>query len=168
MNIDDETYRQKLIVATGKDSCREMSLEELESAYSAFKDSGFKRRLTKGKSSHKLRANEHVRSDIILKIKAVWLEMHHHNIVRCGSMAALDQFVQRMTTSSNGGEGIARADWLTNEFATQVVEALKKWHMREMRQRLDAANIVFYPSIRGYVALAEAFNAEVNCGKITL
>ncbi|HBC0987587.1 TPA: regulatory protein GemA [Escherichia coli] len=126
--LDDETYQAKLIAATGKKSCREMTMAELETAYKAFRDSGFKR--------HLKRANgERHRSAVIGKIRAVWGEMHRAGFITSGSDAALDQFVARMTAKENGGTGVARAAWLTDALAVRVLEALKQWQARECRGR---------------------------------
>lgn len=156
--IDDDTYREKLRSLTGKTSCKELQQRQLEDVYQAFKDAGFKRSFKRSKQADKPRTSEHQRTAIIGKIRAVWAEMHRHGFIQCGSEAALDQYVKRMTGSQNGGEGVARLEWLDGELAGRVVETLKKWHMREMRKQLDAAGIHPQRDLRGYVALAETYN----------
>ncbi|HGT2586624.1 TPA: gp16 family protein [Klebsiella pneumoniae] len=121
--LDDETYQAKLLAATGKNSCRDMSLPELETALRTFRDSGFKRK--------NKRSSERQRSAIVGKIRAVWGEMHAAGLIQCGSEAALNQYVVRMTTRQNGA-GISRADWLTDALSGPVLESLKQWHRREM------------------------------------
>ncbi|ECC1559583.1 regulatory protein GemA [Salmonella enterica subsp. salamae] len=122
--LDDETYQAKLAAATGKKTCRDMTLPELETALQAFRDSGFKRKTT--------RSSSRTRSAIVGKIRAVWAEMHAAGFIQCGSDAALDQYVARMTARQNGA-GISRADWLTDALATPVLESLKQWHRRELK-----------------------------------
>lgn len=156
--IDDDTYREKLRCLTGKTSCKELQQRQLEDVYQAFKDAGFKRSFKRSKQADKPRTSEHQRTAIIGKIRAVWAEMHRHGFIQCGSTAALDQYVRRMTGTQNGGEGVARTDWLTGELAGRVVESLKKWHAREMRKKLESAGIQPHPSLRGYAALAETYN----------
>ncbi|ECC3295628.1 regulatory protein GemA [Salmonella enterica subsp. enterica] len=123
--LDDETYQAKLAAATGKKTCRDMTLPELETALRAFRDSGFKRKTQ--------RSSSRTRSAIVGKIRAVWAEMHAAGFIQCGSDAALDQYVARMTARQNGGGGVARADWLTDALATLVLESLKQWHRRELK-----------------------------------
>lgn len=159
LGIDEDTYRAKLKYVANKTSCRDMNLAELNAVYDEFKAGGFKRRFNRNKTASKPRVNEHVRTEIIKKIRAVWLEMYRHKFLRCGNMAALDQYVQRITAKHNGGEGVARTDWLTGELATVVVETLKKWHMRCMREQLNAAAS---QNIRGYASLCNAFNAALE------
>lgn len=43
LGMDDETYRAKLDALTGKTSCSQMSLDQLNAVYQSFKDAGFKR-----------------------------------------------------------------------------------------------------------------------------
>ncbi|EOY5688068.1 gp16 family protein [Salmonella enterica subsp. enterica] len=126
--LDDETYQAKLVAATGKRTCRDMSVQELEIALQAFRASGFKRKTTHSSSR--------TRSAIVGKIRAVWAEMHMAGFIQCGSDAALNQYVARQTTRQNGGGGVARADWLTDALATPVLESLKQWHRRELRASL--------------------------------
>ncbi|EHS8055139.1 regulatory protein GemA [Salmonella enterica subsp. enterica] len=126
--LDDETYQAKLAAATGKKTCRDMTLPELETALQAFRDSGFKRKTQ--------RSSSRTRSAIVGKIRAVWGEMHAAGFIQCGSDAALNQYVARQTTRQNGGGGVARADWLTDALATPVLESLKQWHRRELRASL--------------------------------
>ncbi|ECI6681034.1 regulatory protein GemA [Salmonella enterica subsp. enterica] len=126
--LDDETYQAKLAAATGKRTCRDMTLPELETVLRSFRDSGFKRKST--------RSSSRTRSAIVGKIRAVWAEMHAAGFIQCGSDAALNQYVARQTTRQNGGGGVARADWLTDALATLVLESLKQWHRRELRAAL--------------------------------
>lgn len=156
--IDDETYREKLRSIAGQTSCKELNLRQLEDVYQAFKDSGFKRSFKRSKTAVKPRATEHQRTAIVGKIRAVWAEMARHGFIQCGSAAALDQYVKRMTARANGGEGVAHLDWLDGEMAGRVVESLKQWHAREMRKQLNAAGIQPQRSLRGYAALAETYN----------
>lgn len=165
--LDEDTYRQLLVTATGKDSCRGMSLEQLNAAYDAFKERGFKRSFKADKKGVKTRSPEHMRTEIIGKIRAVWLEMHRHGIITCKSDAALNAYVVKMTKNYNNGTGVARVEWLNVQLATQVVETLKKWHARVMRERLSAIGKEFCPTRRGYVALADLYNKEVQCGRIS-
>ncbi|MGA5655243.1 gp16 family protein [Rahnella contaminans] len=166
--LDEDTYRQLLVTATGKDSCRGMSLEQLNAAYDAFKERGFKRSFKADKKGVKTRSPEHMRTEIIGKIRAVWLEMHRHKIIICSSDAALNAYVEKMTKSHNDGTGVARIEWLNVALATQVVETLKKWHVRVMRERLNAVGREVYPTLRGYTAIAELYNKEVQRGNIAI
>lgn len=162
--IDDETYRAKLAAATGKTSCRDLDITGLNKVIESFRESGFKAKSQPAKP----RTTEHQRTEIIGKIRAVWHEMHRHGFLRCGSDAALNQYVQRMTSTPNGGAGIARLDWVNGALAMTVVETLKKWHAREMRQKMESAGIDVPRSLCGYVALAEQFNTEVSRGNIAI
>ena len=81
LKMDEETYRTFLTNTVKKDSCSDMTISELHTVVSALLKRGFnqsgKRRI--GSS------NEKVRSNIIKKIRAKWLEMHTEGIVRNSS-----------------------------------------------------------------------------------
>ncbi|MGR2836325.1 phage protein GemA/Gp16 family protein, partial [Vibrio vulnificus] len=55
-----------------------------------------------------------------------------------GSDTALEAYVRRMTSQING-KGVAKLAWLNSEQAAYVLEALKKWHYRLMRDAIIAA-----------------------------
>lgn len=143
--LDDETYQAKLAAATGKRTCRDMTLPELETALQAFRDSGFKRKTT--------RSSSRTRSAIVGKIRAVWAEMHTSGFIQCGSDAALNQYVARMTARRNGA-GVSRADWLTDDLAMLVLESLKQWHRRELKAALTR----FREQLEGKGRTAELFD----------
>ncbi|MBU2673548.1 MULTISPECIES: gp16 family protein [Hafnia] len=131
MHLDDETYRLMLSsVVSGKTSCRDMSLGELEKVLAAFKERGFKASSNKKKTAVKPRSN------IVGKIVAIWHTMHQQGFIEHDTPAALDSYVQRTTRNLNGGEGIARVSWLRDQEAVKVLESLKRWHQRCMLEKL--------------------------------
>ncbi|QHJ80026.1 MAG: hypothetical protein [Caudoviricetes sp.] len=136
MHLDDETYRLMLSSAvSGKTSCRDMSLGELEKVLAAFKERGFKASSNKKKTAVKPRSN------IVGKIVAIWHTMHQQGFIEHDTPAALDSYVQRTTRNLNGGEGIARVSWLRDQEAVKVLESLKRWHQRCMIEQLPSANV---------------------------
>lgn len=136
MHLDDETYRLMLSsVVSGKTSCRDMSLGELEKVLAAFKERGFKASSNKKKTAVKPRSN------IVGKIVAIWHTMHQQGFIEHDTPAALDSYVQRTTRNLNGGEGIARVSWLRDQEAVKVLESLKRWHQRCMIEQLPSTNV---------------------------
>lgn len=158
LKLDDDTYRQKLQAATGKTSCKQMNLRELNAAYQAFKDSGFKRSFKRHKTAGKARSTEHQRSAIAGKIRAIWREMYRHGFLKTDSDAGLNAYVKRQTRKRNDGEGVAALRWLDDEMASAVLEDLKQWHAREMRINLAAAGIYTHEQWRSYDVLAGHYN----------
>jgi Mu-like prophage protein gp16 len=130
--LDDDTYRAFLAgVVPGKTSCRTMRLSELESVLKALEEKGFK----KGKPSL---PHPKAAPAVTDKIRVIWGIMYRQGFVFDGTDAALNAFVKRITSIRNGGEGVARLEWLRGDQASTVLESLKRWHMRCMREKLPA------------------------------
>ncbi|HCZ9714524.1 TPA: regulatory protein GemA [Vibrio parahaemolyticus] len=119
--MDDDTYRAMLVNITGQNSAKNLSQWQLSKVLDHLKSLGFKPKQKKPQP----KALE------VTKIKAIWITMHKQGFVRNGSDAAIDAYVRRMTTRSNG-RGIERAMWLKPYQAAEVLESLKKWHYRLM------------------------------------
>lgn len=153
LKLDDDTYRSALVAATGKDSCRKMTHAELTQVYDAFVERGFKRRFKRENQ----RVKGRVKTAEINKITAIWITMHRQGFVADGSVAALNKFVQRQTAKENGGAGVAELGWLNGDLAYQVLESLKKWHVRLMLDAIKARR-QRQPDFRGYDAVYQAYN----------
>lgn len=128
--MDEETYRTFLKNATKKGSCSDMTILELHIVISELVKRGFKRGGRRIGSS-----SEKVRSNIIKKIRAKWLEMHAEGIVRNSSEDALNVYVSKIARNKQGYP-IHFVTWLDNKQATRVLERLKKWQSRERKVKL--------------------------------
>ncbi|EHA6362457.1 DUF1018 domain-containing protein [Salmonella enterica] len=131
LRLDEDTYKDALRTATGKTSCRDMTLPELSKALAAFKKRGFKVR-----SKPQNRALKP--ATVTAKIRAIWRLMHAQGFLGSDSEAALNAWVRKQTASQNGGKGVANYQWLEREpaLASDVLERLKRWHRREMLRAL--------------------------------
>ncbi|EAY4676032.1 DUF1018 domain-containing protein [Salmonella enterica subsp. enterica serovar Rubislaw] len=131
LRLDEDTYRDALRTATGKTSCRDMTLPELSKVLAAFKKRGFK-----------VRSKPHNRAlkpaTVTAKVRAVWRLMHAQGFIASDGEAALNRWVRKQTAPQNGGEGVANYQWLEKEpaLASDVLERLKRWHRREMLRAL--------------------------------
>ncbi|SQI34974.1 Mu-like prophage protein gp16 [Leminorella richardii] len=142
LGMDDETYRAKLDALTGKTSCSQMSLDQLNAVYQSFKDAGFKRQFKKkGGARVTPNAKGQSKAPEIPKIRAIWCVMAEQGFVKSASETSLNGFVKRMTASLNNGAGVAEVGWLNSRLACQVLETLKGWHLREMKKALKARRI---------------------------
>ncbi|TVP15374.1 gp16 family protein [Shewanella sp. KCT] len=145
LGLDDEVYRPMLKAATGKDSLRAMNVGELEQALEAFKQKGFKPVANKqhsgaSKTGVKRRLSPKAGSAKVAqidKIRAIWITMGHHLVIRDSSESALDTYVRRMTCRSQN-QGVDAAAWLTEQQAERVLESLKNWHKRVLVERIIA------------------------------
>ncbi|HFD4079506.1 TPA: gp16 family protein [Vibrio parahaemolyticus] len=131
--LEDDVYRLLLESETGKTSCSKMNIKELEQVLSALETKGFKRTLPNGKTPFKRRLSPKSgksKNTIIDKCRAVWISMAIHGFVRDRSESALDKYTQRIL--KNQKDKVDCIAWCDEDQATQVLEALKRWHCRVM------------------------------------
>ncbi|MNO88943.1 hypothetical protein D3C76_804110 [compost metagenome] len=144
LGLDDETYRELLAQQSGKRSAAELTLQELDKVLLAMKGAGFKptlKRPVQGGKQKRLSpvSGTPVRTAEIGVIRAIWITMHRHGLLRDGSETALNHYVERQTVRINNGVGVAEVAWLSETLAYPVLESLKNWHKREMVKALQAA-----------------------------
>jgi len=166
--LDDDSYRALLAgAAGGKTSCAAMNEPELEAVLDAMQQAGFKRRVNPAKKRRlSPAAGTPVKVAEIAKIRAIWITMARHGVVRDGSETALNSYVKRQTSRSNG-VGVAEVAWLDEPLANQVLEALKAWHWRAMVACLVKAGCCVPRNERtgqpaGYAAILAAFEQEAE------
>ncbi|MFA0057019.1 gp16 family protein [Vibrio echinoideorum] len=148
--MEDDSYRDVLEQCTGKRSAKGLNDIQLTKVLGRMKALGFK-----PKRKPQARASE------VAKIRAIWRTMHKQGFIRNANDVAIDAYVKRMTTASNG-RGIEKAIWLKSAQAAEVLEALKKWHYRLMAEvitksggRIPSNNDCTGPA--GYELLAEHY-----------
>ncbi|WP_439830162.1 gp16 family protein [Aeromonas caviae] len=167
LGLDEETYRELLAQQSGKRSAAELTLQELDRVLLAMKGAGFKptvKRAVNGGKPKRLSParGAPTKTAEIGVIRAIWITMHRHGLVRDGSENALNHYVERQTVRLNNGIGVAEVAWLSEALAYSVLESLKHWHKREMVRALQAAGRVAPLSkngarVAGYQAVLAAF-----------
>lgn len=177
LGLDDETYRELLTQQSGKRSAAELTLQELDKVLLAMKGAGFKPTVKRGVKGGKQKrlspvSGTQVRTAEIGVIRAIWITMAKHGLLRDGSETALNHYVERQTVRLNKGVGVAEVAWLSEALVYPVLESLKNWHKREMVKALQAAKKTVPINERtgrvaGYQAVLAAFEqmqAEVQHG----
>ncbi|MFM5757775.1 gp16 family protein [Aeromonas hydrophila] len=177
LGLDDETYRELLTQQSGKRSAAELTLQELDKVLLAMKGAGFKPTVKRGVKGGKQKrlspvSGTPVRTAEIGVIRAIWITMAKHGLLRDGSETALNHYVERQTVRLNKGAGVAEVAWLSEALVYPVLESLKNWHKREMVKALQAAKKTVPINERtgrvaGYQAVLAAFEqmqAEVQHG----
>ncbi|CAD7506426.1 GemA protein [Aeromonas dhakensis] len=177
LGLDEETYRALLVQQSGKRSAAELTLQELDKVLLAMKGVGFKpsvKRAVNGGKQKRLSPARGVptKTAEIGVIRAIWITMHRHGLLRDGSETALNHYVERQTVRINKGVGVAEVAWLSEELAYPVLESLKNWYKREMVKALQAAKKSVPINektgrVAGYQAVLAAFEqmqAEVQHG----
>jgi len=155
LGLDDETYRELLTQQSGKCSAAALSIQELDKVLQAMKGAGFKPTVKRGVKGGKQKrlspvSGTQVRTAEIGVIRAIWITMAKHGLLRDGSETALNHYVERQTVRINNGVGVAEVSWLDGALAYSVLESLKHWHKREMVKALQAANKTrFIAAFRG-------------------
>ncbi|AUZ82537.1 MULTISPECIES: gp16 family protein [Aeromonas] len=177
LGLDEETYRELLTQQSGKRSAAELTIQELDKVLLAMKGAGFKPTVKRGVKGGKQKrlspvSGTPVRTAEIGVIRAIWINMAKHGLLRDGSESALNHYVERQTVRLNNGIGVAEVAWLSEELAYPVLESLKNWHKRGMVEALQAAKRPVPLSrsgarVAGYQAVLAAFEqmqAEVQHG----
>lgn len=166
LGLDEETYRELLTQQSGKRSAADLTLQELDKVLVTMKAAGFKptvKRPVKGSKQKRLSPahGASVKAAEISVIRAVWITMHRHGLLRDGSETALNHYVERQTVRMNNGIGVAEVAWLSDTLAYRVLESLKNWHKREMVEALRAARRVVPANkvggVAGYQTILAAF-----------
>jgi len=138
LGLDDETYRTLLAGACGVRSAKGLSAAQLAQVLAVMQQAGFKPTAKPAvKQSVKQPGRPFApRASAAAVIRAVWITMARHGVVRDGSDGALDAWVARQSSQLNGGVGVARLAWLDDDLAARLLEALKRWHKRVLQARL--------------------------------
>lgn len=129
LGLDDATYRALLSRLTGKDSSKDLTSRQMSLVLAEMERLGFKPIPTKGKKPVKItRTREQADDEQHRKIWALWLDLAAEGIISEASEAGLAGFVKRQT-------GVEALQWLSSRQASAVIEALKGWRARILKQR---------------------------------
>lgn len=158
LHMADESYRALLAHhGQGKTSSTQMTIGQLQGLFDAMVKLGFnvvqKPDNTTKKRLSPTRAEGP--KDQRSAIRAIWIEMSKDGFIRDGSETALNSWVSRMTSEANGGVGIAEVQWLQEDMASKVLEALKKWYRRLMFDALRKGNHTIHPQASYQQVLAK-------------
>lgn len=121
LGLDDDTYRAKLALITGKRSVKDMTETEREKVLTVLRNEGFKPAPT----ARRANGRQQLTGKFAKKLQALWIAGWNLGIVRDRDDAALLSFVKRQT-------GIDHTRFLKNATdANRAIEALKGWLRRE-------------------------------------
>lgn len=120
LGLDEASYRALLAAATGRDSLRDCTPAQLGAVVERLVQAGFKASF-KGAPDGKKSARKVVRL-----IFGLWTELGRRGLIEHATRPALLAFCKRQT-------GVDHPDWLSNQQANTVVEALKAIRDRGVR-----------------------------------
>jgi len=171
LHLAEEDYRALLEGVTGARSAKGLNAGQLALVLEAMKRLGFKptvKRPVKGGKPTRLSpvSGTPVRTAEIGVIRAIWITMAKHGLLRDGSETALDHYVERQTVRLNKGVGVAKVAWLDGALAYSVLESLKHWHKRAMVEALQSAKrrvpVNMGGAVAGYSAVLAAFEQMIE------
>lgn len=133
MGLTDELYRASVgAVVEGKDSAKDLTMGELNKLLKHFESRGWspKRKARSKNTPGKKRKGFRTPSSrpMVRKIYVLWSILHKNGVY---SAKRPDGFVKRMTKNHTRPDGIANTEWLEDDDAYLVIEALKKIISRE-------------------------------------
>ncbi|MBQ4852862.1 gp16 family protein [Pseudoalteromonas sp. MMG012] len=137
---DEDLYRQVLVELTKKESCKEMSVGELNKVLSHMKDKGFKvvtKKRGKGRNSPITRDIDPEDKTPLDKLRQVWIAMSHRGYLRDGSEAALLTWSKAQAKRMNKNVAIERLEWLRASMVHALIEQLKSWYVRLMAKDMN-------------------------------
>lgn len=128
LGLPDDAYRT--VIASnfpGKESAKKLTDRELRSLIEHFKTRGWN---DQGRGKRKPGSDYRTESKrpMVRKIYVLWAILRDNGRV---SAKRPDGFVARQTKTADRPDGVANTEWLEDDEAWQVIEALKKWIHRE-------------------------------------
>lgn len=126
LQMDDEARRVMMVRVTGKRSLSDMSLSQIGAVLDEMRALGWND--GKHAPAGRRRLANHAEAT---KIRALWLSLYHLGEARDPSEDALAAFVKRQTRLDD-------LQWVKQEYAYQVIEALKSWCTRAGYEMPDA------------------------------
>ncbi len=142
LNMDEDSYRQMLMRLTNKNSATKLTVVELHKVLHELKQKGAKvtyfAKNRKNPTAYSPATGDvKVKSQVVHKIRAVWINMGKDGLLRDSSEQALNAYVRKIINKT-------RAIWVLNvgalntNDANRILEILKKWHMRVLIERIEA------------------------------
>lgn len=121
--LEGEAYRAMLRTHGGAESCRDMTVPQLSRVLDhlnghAPRDSGRRRARPIAKGP-----------DGLAKARALWLDLWVLGEVSDASESALEAYAVRQTKGApgQGGQGVARLEWLDGDHLDRVIRGLRGW-----------------------------------------
>lgn len=114
LGLKEDEYRAFLVGQCGKMSCTDMNTKELQQVLFAMRKIGFRT----------------ITPPQVLKIRAVWHQMHTDGIVRSNADAAINAYVQRICK-------YPMLECSTKQLQ-KVIESLKAWIFRVENENIRA------------------------------
>jgi len=143
LDIEEASYRDILKSKTGKDSLKTMTVPDLFKVLSHMKSLGFKLKANK-KLSPSTAGKAEGELTMLDKLRQLWIEMYKQGFLNDGSEQALETWASNQSKRFNKGVAITKLGWLKGNVLYNLIEQLKKWHMRLLDNAIPEAYPAFY------------------------
>lgn len=142
LEMDDESYRAMLKRLTNKTSSTKCSVVDLHKVMHELKQKGAKitwypKKSLKGKDYSPTTYEQKVKSEIVHKIRAIWINMGNDGLLKDPSEKGLNRYMQKII-NKNRKVLVLNVQSLDHYDASTLLEILKKWHKRVLVERLEA------------------------------
>lgn len=136
LNMDDLSYRELLKRLTNKTSSTKCTVVELHKVLHELQTKGakvkyFAKRGKKPTAYSPATGETTVKSEIVHKIRAVWITMGKHGFLNDPSEKALNAYMRKVM-NKNRSVLVLNVGALDGNDAAKMLEILKKWHKRMM------------------------------------
>lgn len=128
LGLDEDTRRSLQLVATGKESLKEMNEAELERVVSALKDRGF--RPSGGNGTKRKTHPKATRPDLRF-VHVLWSKLGHHGALKQPGRAGLNAFIRSRFEKKWGHVPLDVDAMRDGSEINDVTRALKDWCLRE-------------------------------------
>ncbi|MDD0824355.1 DUF1018 domain-containing protein [Mannheimia sp. AT1] len=154
--MDDLSYRELLKRLTNKTSSTKCTVVELHKILHELQGKGakvkyFVKRGKKPTAYSPATGETKVKSEIVHKIRAIWITMGKHGFLRDSSEQALNAYVRKVI-NKNRSILVLNVGALDGNDAVKILEILKKWHMRVMKKALEE---------KGFLAVGKDYDLMV-------
>lgn len=144
--MDDLSYREMLKRLTNKTSSTKCTVVELHKVLHELQTKGakvkyFAKKGEKPTAYSPATGETTVKSEIVHKIRAVWITMGKHGFLNDPSEKALNAYVRKVM-NKNRSVLVLNVGALDDNDATKMLEILKKWHMRVMKKALEEKGVL--------------------------
>ncbi|MDD0823736.1 DUF1018 domain-containing protein [Mannheimia sp. AT1] len=161
LNMDDLSYRELLKRLTNKTSSTKCTVVELHKVLHELQAKGakvkyFAKRGKKPTAYSPATGETTVKSEIVHKIRAVWITMGKHGFLNDPSEKALNAYMRKVM-NKNRSVLVLNVGALDGNDAAKMLEILKKWHKRVMIKALSGKTYTVDPKI-SYNELVEWYN----------
>ena len=166
LGMDDFSYRAMLKRLTNKTSSTKCTVVELHKIIHELKQKGakityFARKSTQPTAYSPATGEQAVKTQIIHKIRAIWINMGKDSLLKDPSEKGLNAYMRKVI-NKNRPILVLNVQSLNQYDASRLLEILKKWHKRVMIERIEGKTGDKMPKKISYDNVVEYYKELFN------